>query len=92
MTRASNQGRAVSQSSASAMIFRSIRCFSDDGVLDVEELDRIVAIALADGVMDEDERKVLKNIILNLTSRDLTPEMWERVEQLVKHYRLDQPD
>jgi dUTPase len=74
------------------MVFRTIQCFTDDGVLDVEELDQIVAIALADGVVDDAERKVLKSIIYNLTSKDLTPELWKRVEQLVSVYKLDSVD
>ena len=56
----------------------------------MNELDQIVKIALADGVVDDEERKVLKNIIYNLTSKDLTPEMWTRVEQLVANYDLDE--
>lgn len=63
-------------SDASEMIFRTIKCFSNDGKLDVNELDQIVKIALADGVVDDEERKVFKNIIYNLASKDLTPEMW----------------
>jgi dUTPase len=77
-------------SDAPKMIFRSIECFSNDGILDVNELDQIVRIARADGVVDDEERKVLKNIIYNLTSKDLTPEMWTRVEQLVVQYALDE--
>ena len=76
-------------SDSSEMIFRAIQCFRDDGKLDVAELDQIVKIALADGVVDEAERKVLKNIIFNLTSNDLTKEMWHRVEQIVSHYDLE---
>lgn len=72
------------------MLFRSISCFSDDGKLDVEELDQIMEIALRDGKVDEAEKKVLKNILYNLTSADLTPELWERVEQLVKQFNLDE--
>jgi len=75
---------------SSEMIFRTMQCFSDDGKLDVIELDQIVKIALEDGVVDEDEKTVLKNIIFNLTSKDLTPELWHRVEQLVAHYKLDE--
>jgi len=77
-------------SDASKMIFRTIKCFSNDGRLDLNELDDIVKIAQADGEVDEEERKVLKNIIYNLTSKDLTPEMWDRVEQLVVQYALDE--
>ncbi len=74
------------------MVFRTIQCFSDDGVLDAAELDEIVSIAMADGVLDGKERRVLKEIIMNLSSKDLTPALWERVEQLVERFRLDEVD
>jgi citrate lyase beta subunit len=74
---------------ASEMVFRAVQCFTEDGTLDVEGLDQIVKIALEDGVVDDEEKKVLKNIIYNLTSKDLTAGMWARVEQLVAHYGLD---
>ncbi len=77
-------------SDAAEMIFRTIQCFTDDGRLDVEELNQIVEIALRDGTVDDEEKTVLRNIIFNLTSRDLTTEMWARVEQLIAHYRLDE--
>ena len=35
------------------MTFRSINCFSNDGKMDVAELDSIVAIALKDGEVDD---------------------------------------
>jgi hypothetical protein len=76
-------------SDTTEMMFRTIHCFSDDGKLDVNELDQIVKIAMHDGTVDEEEKKVLKNIICNLTSKDLNLELWTRVEQLVKHYELD---
>ena len=74
------------------MVFRTIQCFSDDGVLDADELDEIVSIAMTDGVLDDKERRVLKEIIMNLSSKDLTPALWERVEQLVERFRLDEVD
>jgi tellurite resistance protein len=77
-------------SDVSEMMSRAIESFSNDGRLDVNELDQIVKIALADGVVDDEEKKVLKSIIYNLTSKDLTPELWTRVEELVARYNLDE--
>jgi hypothetical protein len=73
------------------MLFRSFECFSNDGILDVDELDQILEIAMRDDTVDEDEKKVLKNIIYNLTSADLSPDLWERVEALIQQYGLDEP-
>jgi hypothetical protein len=84
-----NKEEQGEMSDASEMIFRTIQCFRDDGMLDVNELNQVVKIALDDGVVDEAEKKVLKDIICNLTSKDLTIDMWERVEQLISHYQLD---
>lgn len=79
----------VIKSGSQEMVFRTIACFNANGVLDIAGLDRILEAALEDGVMDHEERKVLKSIIYNLTSRDLTPEMWDRVELLIERYELD---
>ncbi len=64
------------------MAFRSIECFSNDGKLCVDELDKLVNIALRDGVVDENEKRVLRNIFSRLTPAELTPEMLLRIEQL----------
>jgi hypothetical protein len=64
------------------MTYHSIQCFSNDGVLLVPELDELVAIALKDGVVDDNEKRVLKSILSKLTEAELTPEMVARISQL----------
>lgn len=76
-------------SDANQMIFRSIECIRADGRLNTAALDEVVRIALADGVVDDSERQALKNIIFALNSKDLTPRLWARVEELVKRFQLD---
>lgn len=41
----------------------SIKCFTDDGKLDVGELNYLLGIAKADGTIDSEEARVLMNII-----------------------------
>ncbi len=57
------------------MSFHSIQCFSDDGRLDAEELGRIVAIAERDGVIDQNEIRVLKNIIARIKPEEIDQAM-----------------
>ncbi|XZG71429.1 hypothetical protein ACTSKR_06110 [Chitinibacteraceae bacterium HSL-7] len=45
------------------MSFRSINCFANDGKLSAQELEQILAIADRDGVMDQNEIRVLRSII-----------------------------
>lgn len=71
------------------MLNRSIAAFSDDGRLSVDELDHIVAAGLQDGVLDEEERQVVFKVISKLSAADFSPELWSRVEQLIRKYELD---
>jgi len=57
------------------LAWRSIQCFTDDGKLDAHELNRLLAVALRDGVVDDNEKRVLKNILDRVTPAELTPEM-----------------
>ena len=62
--------------------------FARDGMMSVEELERIVDIALADGEFDQQEKTVLVNIISNLTSADMTDAMWLKVDELIHKFDL----
>ena len=53
------------------MSFRSIECFSDDGKLDAGELASILEIAERDGKIDQNEIRVLRNIIRRVQPEDL---------------------
>ena len=68
------------------MSFRSINCFANDGKLDVSELNEIVSVALRDGVVDENEKRVLGKIISRLNAKELQGELEQRVNQLRKEY------
>ena len=47
----------------------SIRCFTDDGTLDTNELNYLLGIAKADGNIDDDEKRVLASIISKAINR-----------------------
>ena len=66
------------------MSYRSIQCFANDGTLRVAELNELVAIAMRDGVVDDNEKRVLVAIIKRLNPSELTPEMLDRIAQLRK--------
>ena len=70
------------------MTFRSINCFSDDGKLDVNELDSLVDIAMRDGEIDDNEKRVLRNIIERLTPAELTADMQARVQGLKEQHGI----
>lgn len=62
--------------------FRSIECFTNDGKLRVDELDKLVEVALRDGVVDENEKRVLRNILRRLKTDELTPAMLAKIENV----------
>jgi predicted ATP-dependent Lon-type protease len=68
--------------------FRSINCFADDGKLDVNELNSLVEIALKDNVVDENEKRVLRNVIARLSNTELTDEMRSKLDELRDLYDI----
>ncbi len=70
------------------MTFRSIECFADDGRLDADELMNIANIALRDGVVDDNEKRVLKNIIGRLKTDELDSELQEKIAGLTELFDL----
>ena len=68
--------------------FRSINCFANDGKLDVNELNSLIEIALKDSVIDDNEKRVLRNIIDRLTNAELTEAMHQKISDLRNHYDI----
>lgn len=68
------------------MTFQSINCFANDGKLDATEFGKIVGIALKDGVVDENEKRVLANIIDRLSEDELQGELGVKVGQIKDKY------
>ena len=76
---------------AREMFLLGMESFRSNGRLELEELDRIIALGLEDGFLDPAERSILIDIISSMSSKDLTPEVWLRVEQIVQVFQLDGP-
>jgi len=73
------------------MAFHSIRCFSDDGRLDAAELGRLLAIAERDGVTDDNERRVLGNIIARVRPDEIDTAMRVQLAEIAGKYGLEVP-
>jgi len=66
------------------MSFRSVECFSNDGILDAKELGKILEIAENDGEIDQNEIRVLRNIISKIKPSEVDAAMKEKLEEISK--------
>lgn len=66
----------------------SVKCFSDDGTLDLQELNYLLGIALADNVIDDEEKRVLSSIFGKVNRDDVRPIVWDRIVEIRKKYQL----
>jgi len=64
------------------MSFRSIECFADDGKIDAVELGKILAIAEKDGVIDQNEIRVLRGIISRIKPEEVDAAMREQLKKI----------
>ncbi len=70
------------------MTFKSIQCFANDGKLLVNELEDLVQVALRDGVVDDNEKRVLAKIISRLTPSELTQDMLKKIEEIKAKFEI----
>jgi uncharacterized tellurite resistance protein B-like protein len=61
------------------MTFRSIQCFSNDGRLDVQELKSLLEIAERDGVIDDNEVRVLRKIIAQVRPEEIDAALRDKI-------------
>ncbi|WP_439887765.1 hypothetical protein ACSX1C_00470 [Pseudomonas sp. MBLB4123] len=66
------------------MSFRSIQCFANDGRLDVQELGSLLDIAERDGVIDDNEIRVLKKIIAHIKPEEIDQPMQDKIAQVMQ--------
>ena len=66
------------------MAFRSIECFSDDGKLNAKALDKVISIAERDGVIDQNEIRVLQKIISKIKPEEVDDAVRKKLTYLAK--------
>jgi len=66
----------------------SIQCFTDDGTLDMGELDFLLGLALRDNKVDDEEKRVLGNIFKEVKRNEVRPVVWERIQEVKKNYGI----
>lgn len=60
----------------------SVPVFSNDGRLDLQELEQLLAIALADHKLDDDEKRVLANILDRAEADGVEDDVASRIRQI----------
>ena len=62
--------------------FQSIPVFSDDGQLDLGEINFLLGLALRDGAVDEDEKRVLAMIFAQAEKSALPEAVQARIDEV----------
>jgi uncharacterized membrane protein YebE (DUF533 family) len=78
----------VASSSWIELAVASISMFADDGTLDKREVESLLHTALADGTIDDDERRVLGRIFSKVKESDVKPEVWQLICKARKQYDI----
>ncbi|KAB8192500.1 hypothetical protein FKV24_007210 [Lysobacter maris] len=66
----------------------SIRVFTDDGRMDLGELERLLELALRDRVVDEDEKRVLANIFARAEKDGVEADVAARIAEVRRRHAL----
>ena len=58
------------------------RFFANDKVIDIRELETLMALALRDRVIDDNEKKVLGEVFAKVKQADVSHLVWERIKEI----------
>lgn len=62
--------------------------FANDGTIDRKELEYLLRLALRDGEIDADEKRVLGSILDRVPRREVTPELWQRIGEVRRQHGI----
>lgn len=66
----------------------ALQVLADDGILDLPEVDYLLALAMRDGAVDPDERRVLRRIFDEIPLHAIAPEARERLREIRRDFGL----
>jgi hypothetical protein len=66
----------------------SISAFSEDGKLDLAELETLLALALRDEIVDEDEKRVLVNVLTRAERDGVAADVQARIAEVRAKYPI----
>ena len=71
------------------MAIAAEKCFANDGVLDIRELETLMNMARRDRKIDDDEKKVLSDVFARVREPDVSHAVWERIKEVRNWYDID---
>ncbi|TDK19546.1 hypothetical protein E2F46_16585 [Luteimonas aestuarii] len=66
----------------------SVPVFTNDGKLDLGELERLLALALADHVLDDDEKRVVANVLDRAEADGVDADVLLRIQEIRSEHAL----
>lgn len=66
----------------------SIVVFTDDGRMDLAELERLLTVAQEDGDVDDEEKRVLANILARAEKDGVSADVQARIAEVRLQHRL----
>jgi hypothetical protein len=64
------------------LAYAAFAVFAEDGKIDMQELNTLLAMALEDGTMDDAEKRVLRNVFEHCDNHDLDPAVQRKIAQV----------
>ena len=84
----SDETESHEESSYLQLAYSSIQIFANDGTVDMGELNFLLGLALADGKIDDDERRVLGSIFDNAEKTDLSLAVRARIREVRRKHAI----
>ena len=84
----SSETESPEGSSYLELAYSSVKIFGNDGKVDMGELNFLLGLALKDGQIDDDERRVLRNIFQHAEKTDLNLAVRARIREARRKHSI----
>ncbi len=84
----SNRPSGVEDSRYLELAYSSIKIFANDGTVDMNELNFLVGLALKDGHIDDDEKRVLARIFKHAEETKLSLAVRARIREVRRKHSI----
>ena len=78
----------MSKKSVRDLTMTAIRAFQHEGGINLEDIDKLLSIALEDDMADPKEKKALHQVFRFCREEDVTPAVWMKIQELSNQYQV----
>lgn len=70
------------------LAYLALAVFAEDDTLDAKGLDALLNVAMHDGVIDDEEKRILANVFNRIDEAHVESDVWNRIQSIRRQHAV----